>query len=181
MRLINLSPVIQMGSKLLHRDPDFTTENDDDGYAERTMEDVKEMIIDIRTPPGSDVILGNVLVQERDTGAPLVFSNKRKQVSPYGEVQISRALKIKKENDTSSPILRERLIRNLSTGGDVLHRSSSTPLKKRSTPKRVKRCLNPDNRQLLITSVFSPKVKRDENNGESGSHRSDDFRKNSSQ
>ena len=37
---------------------------------------------------------------------------KRKELSPYGEVQVARVLKLKKVNDPGTPILRERLFRN---------------------------------------------------------------------
>ena len=91
-------------------------------------------------------------------------SLKRKKLSPYGEVQVARALKLKKANDPGTPILRERLIRNnIDSPVTPLNRTrrTTTSSTKKSGEgrniRKLKRCLNPDKKQLLITSIFSPK------------------------
>ena len=98
--------------------------------------------------------------QEDSPAPPALPTPKRKQLSPYGETQVARALKLGKGND-SSPILRdngkERNITIKRHNGPLS--GFSTPQQtKRKPVKKIRRCLNPDNRQLLINSMFSPRA-----------------------
>ena len=90
-------------------------------------------------------------------------SEKRKKLSPTGEVIVSRALKLRKRNSPSTPVVRGKLIKEQvrketekslkqvdSMGGVVIE-------KRKRKIRNPKRCLIPG--QLLITSTFSPKVK----------------------
>ena len=106
-----------------------------------------------------------IFLFERDdfrpkAGGTALPTPKRKQLSPYGETQVARALKLGKGNDFS-PILRdngkERKITIKRHNGPLS--GFSTPQQtKRKPVKKIRRCLNPDNKQLLINSMFSPRA-----------------------
>ena len=98
---------------------------------------------------------------------PLTQSLKRKSLSPYGETQVARALKLGKGND-GSPLLKERKKENK----PHIPLASKTPgtAKKKRQYKRVKRCLNPDSNQPLLTSIFSPKINQDQGKSNGASH-----------
>ena len=77
---------------------------------------------------------------------------------------MEKSLQLKKANDPGTPILRERLIRNnIDSPVTPLNRTrrTTTSSTKKSGEgrniRKLKRCLNPDKKQLLITSIFSPK------------------------
>ena len=95
---------------------------------------------------------------------PTTVDRKRKEpsLSPYGETQVARALKLGKGND-------HKPFRKTSNGYSeskpkpllkTVNNSLKTPtMSQKRQYRKVKRCLNPDKKQLLITSSFSPKLK----------------------
>ena len=93
---------------------------------------------------------------------PVTVDRKRKEpsLSPYGETQVARALKLGKGNDhkpfqkTSNGYSDNKLKPLLKTMNNSL--KTPTTSQKRQY-RKIKRCLNPDKKQLLITSSFSPK------------------------
>ena len=116
-------------------------------------------------------VVENIVSENKDSEAdtdalhwsprtPALPTQKRKQLSPYGETQVARALKLGKGND-SSPILRDNGKFNASSKQSTNSKLGLTTPKqtKRKPVKKIRRCLNPDNKQLLIDSMFSPRTK----------------------
>ena len=118
----------------------------------------------------------DVDTQKRSAMTPALPTPKRKQLSPYGETQVARVLKLGKGNDSSS-ILRDNGRRNtIKRRTDPLSSLPTPKQTKRKPVKKIRRCLNPDNRQLLIKSMFSPRADLSaRNNTTSSAEPSDDI------
>ena len=94
-------------------------------------------------------------------------SRKRKELSPYGETQVARALKLHKGN---SPVLRERSSLTNTTPRKRLGAVFTPPTQNRKI-RRPRRCPNPDKKQLLITSSFSPRARTNAEDGLDGNNK----------
>ena len=94
-------------------------------------------------------------------------SRKRKELFPYGETKVARALKLHKGN---SHVLRERSIITNTTPRKRLGAVFTPPTQNRKI-RRPRRCPNPDKKQLLITSSFSPRARVNAQDGLDGNNK----------
>ena len=111
----------------------------------------------------------------RKKGVPEVVlpensSRKRKELSPYGETQVARALKVHKGN---GPVLRERSIITNTTPRKRLGAGAvfTPPTQNKKKIRRPRRCPKPDKKQLLIMSSFSPRARVNAQDGLDGKNK----------